>query len=101
MGGMEQTGIHPAVIEAIRLSAQRWGLRAVTLFGSRARGEQRPKSDINLALSGGDQVRFALDVEENAPTLLSFDFVDLDGSVQQELRETVAREGRLSYEEVR
>lgn len=52
-------------------------------------------------MPGGDQVRFALDVEENVPTLLSFDFVDLDGSVQQELRETVAREGRLSYEEVR
>lgn len=101
MGGMEQTGMHPAVIEAIRLSAQQCGLCAVTLFGSRARGEQRPKSDIDLALSGGDQVRFALDVEENVPTLLSFDFVDLDGSVQQELRETVAREGRLSYEEVR
>lgn len=67
MGGMEQTGMHLAVIEAIRLSAQRCGLRAVTLFGSRARGEQRPKSDIDLALSGGDQVRFALDVEENAP----------------------------------
>lgn len=101
MGGMEQTGIHPAVIEAIRLSAQRCGLRAVTLFGSRARGEQRSKSDIDLALSGGDQVRFALDVEESAPTLLSFDFVNLDGPVQQELRETVAREGRLIYEEVR
>ena len=101
MGGMEQTGIHPAVIEVIRLSAQRCGLRAVTLFGSRARGEQRPKSDIDLAMPGGDQVRFALDVEGKCPTLLSFDFVDLDGSVQQELRETVAREGWLSYEEVR
>ena len=101
MGGMEQTGMHPAVIEAIRLSAQRCGLRAVTLFGSRAREEQRPKSDIDLALSGGDQVRFALDGEGKCPTLPSFDYVELDGSVQPELRETVAREGRLSYEEVR
>ncbi len=31
---------------------------------SRARGEHRSKSDIDLAVFGGDQVRFTLDVEE-------------------------------------
>ena len=41
-------------------------------------GEPRSKSDIDLAVFGGDQVRFTLDVEEEAPTLLSFDFVNMD-----------------------
>ena len=41
-------------------------------------GEHRPKSDIDLAVFGGDQVRFALHAEE-APALLAFDFVNWDG----------------------
>lgn len=50
---------------------------------------------------GGDQVRFTLDVEEEAPTLLSFDFVNMDGPVSQELEARVAQEGVVLYEEVR
>ena len=50
---------------------------------------------------GGDQVRFALDVEEEARTLLSFDFVNMDGPVSQELKARVAQEGVVLYEEVR
>ena len=55
----------------------------------------------DLAVFGGDQVRFTLDVEEEAPTLLSFDFVNMDDPVSQELKERVAQEGVVLYEEVR
>ena len=50
------------------------------------RGETPIQGDIDLAVFG-DQVRFTLDVEEEAPTLLSFDFVNMDGPVSQELKE--------------
>ena len=95
---MVDTGIKENVLESIRAVARRCG---VVLFGSRARGEQRSKSDIDLAVFGGDQVRFALDVEEEAPTLLSFDFVNMDGPISQELEARVAQEGVVLYEEVR
>ena len=36
--------------------AQRCGLKKVILFGSRARGDCRERSDIDLAVSGGDIV---------------------------------------------
>lgn len=97
---MVDTGIKENVLESIRAVARRCGVLRVVLFGSRARGEHRPKSDIDLAVFGGDQVRFALDVEEEAPTLLSFDFVNMDGPVSQELEERVAQEGVVLYEEV-
>lgn len=97
---MLDTGIKPAVEDAVRSCARRHGLRSVVLFGSRARGDHREKSDIDLALAGGDQVGFVLDVEEQAPTLLSFDFVNLDGCVRRELRDIISREGVVLYEEV-
>lgn len=98
---MKDTGIKDEVIVAIREAARECSVSSVVLFGSRARGEYRERSDIDLAISGGDQVRFALMVEENAPTLLEFDFVSLDGPVSEELKVRVAREGWVLYEEVR
>lgn len=98
---IEDTGLKPAVVEGIRDLARRHGLTAVTLFGSRARGTHRPKSDIDLALSGGDVRGFMLEADEELPTLLAFDFVDLNGPVQDELRRIIDREGVRLYEEVR
>ncbi len=75
-------------------------LDTVVLFGSRARGDHRDRSDIDLAVSGGDVNAFALDVEVETHTLLPFDVVNLDGSVQRELLESIAREGCVIYEKV-
>lgn len=80
--------------------AQECGLEKVILFGSRARGDHRARSDIDLAVSGGDTVRFALRAEDELPTLLSFDIVNLDGPVQAELLESIRKEGVLLYEKV-
>ncbi len=101
MSPMVETGIKEGVIEAIRKAAQQCGASRVVLFGSRARGEHRAKSDIDLAVGGGDQVRFALTVEEDALTLLGLDFVDMDGPVSAELKKCVEQEGIVLYEEAR
>lgn len=79
--------------------AKTYGLDKVILFGSRARGDHRERSDVDLAVSGGDVVRFSLGVED-LPTLLSFDVVDLDGAVQPELLESIQREGVTLYEKI-
>ena len=70
------------------------------LFGSRARGDFKRTSDIDLAVAGGDFLRFALDVEEETSTLLEFDIVDLDRCMQQALRDSIEKEGRVIFEKV-
>ena len=88
--------IQPSIIDL----AKEHGIGKVILFGSRARGDCRERSDIDLAIQGGDTLRFSLDVEEKVPTLLFFDVVDLDSSVQPELLESIKREGIILYEKI-
>ena len=95
-----QTGIKPIVIDEIRALAERYQLRQVLLFGSRARGDFREKSDIDLAVRGAEVARFALDVDEETSALLMFDVVDLDGCVSDALREEIARDGQVIYEKI-
>ena len=64
------------------------------MFGSRARGNFKEKSDIDLAVQGGDFIRFMLDVNEETSTLLSFDIINLDEEIQNELRENIKKEGK-------
>ena len=78
--------------------ARKYDVDRVILFGSRARGDFRRTSDIDLAVEGGDFVRFALDVDEETSTLLKFDIVDLGRNIQEELLESIRREGRILYE---
>lgn len=99
-GMNEDTGIRKVVLEEITDLAKKYGLTRVILFGSRARGDYKKTSDIDLAVSGGNITRFTLDVEDETSTLLFFDVVNLDGSVQEELRESIEREGRLLYEKI-
>ena len=72
----------------------------MVLFGSRARGTFREKSDIDLAVEGGDFIRFSLDVDENTSTLLKYDFINLDEPIQEELRASIQKEGKLLYEKI-
>ena len=67
---MEGTGIRQQVVDEIRSLAQKYEVRKVILFGSRARGDFREKSDIDLAVEGGDFIRFSFDVNEVTSTLL-------------------------------
>ena len=94
------TGSREAVLTEIRDLAEKYGLERVVLFGSRARGDYKKTSDIDLAVTGGNITLFTLDVEEETSTLLSFDVVNLDGSVQEELRKSIEQEGRLLYEKI-
>lgn len=97
---MKKTGIQPLVMKEINELAQKYNINKVILFGSRARGDYKSRSDIDLAVSGGDTVRFALDVEEGTSTLLFFDVVNLDGTVEKELLESIEKEGIIIYEKV-
>lgn len=97
---LSNTGIKPIVIQEIYALAQNYNVDKVILFGSRARGDYKRVSDIDLAVSGGNFVRFSIDVEEETSTLLKFDLVDLDGNIQPELRNEIEKEGKILYEKV-
>lgn len=97
---MNQTGIHEEVLEEIRTLAKANHIQKVVLFGSRARGDFHRTSDIDLAVSGGDVLRFSLDVEEKTSTLLTYDVVDLGKTLSQEFLEAIQNEGIILYEEV-
>ena len=96
----KKTGIRDIVLEQIRSLAQLHGLNRVILFGSRARGDFRERSDIDLAVSGGHIAAFSLDVDEETDTLLQYDVVNLDVPVDTALLENIQREGVTRYEKV-
>lgn len=89
------------VVNSIVEWAKACQIEKVILFGSRARGDNKSRSDIDLAVSGGNISEFSTGVEEEIPTLLCFDVVNLDGRVQEELREAISREGVVLYEKIR
>lgn len=95
---MRETGIKPIVIEEICDFARKYNVKKVILFGSRARGNFKEKSDIDLAVQGGDFIRFMLDVNEETSTLLSFDIINLDEEIMSELRKSIEKEGKVIYE---
>ena len=88
------------IINSISDLACRCNLDKVILFGSRARGDNRERSDIDLAIQGGDTVAFAASADEDIPSLLMFDVVDLDKPVQRELLDEIRKDGVVIYEKV-
>ena len=97
---MKETGIRPQVLKEIRDLAEKYEVKKVILFGSRARGAYKRVSDIDLAVTGGNIAAFSLDVDEETSTLLKYDIVNLDASVQQELLDSIQKEGIILYEKV-
>lgn len=94
------TGIRDVVLKQIRDLAAQYGLCKVILFGSRARGDFKERSDIDLAVSGGDISGFALAVDEETDTLLQYDVVNLDSCVDEALLENIEKDGKVLYEKV-
>lgn len=97
---MQNTGIKAIVIDQIRQLAAQYDIQRVLLFGSRARGDYRPRSDIDLAISGGNVAAFTLAVDEETDTLLMYDVVNLDGAVQPELLQEIEKDGKVLYEKI-
>ncbi len=89
------------VYQQIAEFAREAGARRVTLFGSRARGTNQPRSDIDLAVEGcPDFAAFEDRLQNELWSLLRLDVVNLDGRVSDALRAEIARDGKVLYEEV-
>ena len=82
-----------------RLGAECGALR-LTLFGSRARGDSRPGSDVDLAVFGMPEARraaFLLGLDD-LPSLLRFDVVHITPDTSPALRCEIERDGVTLYE---
>lgn len=97
---MNGTGIREQVINEIVALAKKHSVEKVILFGSRARGDYHRASDIDLAVSGGNIIEFALDLEELTSTLLTYDVVDTNKILQAKFRESIEKEGKCLYEKI-
>ena len=73
----------------------------VILFGSRAKGTNTERSDIDIAVLGGDFDGFYWDIKENAWTLLMFDIIDLSERISDELQAEIEKYGVTIYEKAR
>ena len=96
----EKTGIRAVVLEQIRALAEQYDLHQVILFGSRARGDYKERSDIDLAVHGGNISAFSLAVDEETDTLLKYDIVDLDRPTDAALLDNIRKDGMILYEKV-
>lgn len=96
----ENTGINANVIKQIREIAEQYDLHQVILFGSRARGDYKERSDIDLAVCGGDVPAFALAVDEETDTLLKYDVVNLSHPIDAALLDNIQKDGMMLYEKI-
>ena len=74
------------------------GVEKIVLFGSRARGNNTERSDVDLAVYGGDFDSFYWNIQENVHSLLMFDLVNVDEGISRDLEEEIERDGIDLYE---
>ena len=96
----KNTGIKIKVINEICNLAVENEIQKVILFGSRGRGDYKEGSDIDIAILGGNYTKFTLDIEERTSTLLKYDVVNMNGHVQQDLLDSIKKEGVTIYEKI-
>ena len=94
----EKFGLQQKIINEITSAAKENKIEKIFLFGSRARGDFNEKSDIDIAISGGNAAGFCLMINEDVSTLLKFDIVCLDTPIQDELRSEIEKDGMVIYE---
>ena len=84
-----------SIYQQIAAIGRHLGAARVVLFGSRARGDCRERSDIDIAVFGAppDSWSFFVDALEELPTLLEFDLVYVNDSTSPELVKNIEKDG--------
>lgn len=85
----------------IQRLGQKYPINKIVLFGSRARGDFKVTSDIDLAIfplpEFKSQGHFASDIDE-LETLLKIDIVFVNENTELKLLDNIKREGVIIYE---
>ena len=88
------------IYQSIAELGQKYHAEKIVLFGSRARGDHRERSDIDLAVFGmppDAQARFWAAVDE-LPTLLKFDITHVVPDMDQNFLKNIEHDGVALYE---
>lgn len=89
------------IVESIKKIAKNYYIEKIILFGSRARGDNKATSDIDIAIYPTEQFQneghFASDIDD-LETLLKIDIVFIDANTDSRLIENINKEGVLMYE---
>ena len=73
-------------------------LDVVYIFGSRARGDYKTASDIDLAIETSDDIKLRLlGMLEEIRCILKFDVVDINKIGNEKLLENIKKDGILIY----
>ena len=88
-----KSGISVPVLQAIAFAGQRHAQRVV-LYGSRARGDHHPESDIDIAFFGSNEGFFRFETcMEQLPTLLEYDLVHVTEKTSPAFAENIKKDG--------
>ena len=82
------------VIEKTAKLCRDFGAKKVLLFGSRAKGTALERSDIDIAVSGVNDIDLLIQKVEELPTLYSIDIVNMDDCKNKLLLEDIRQYGR-------
>ena len=89
------------IIQSIREIGRNYAIEQIVLFGSRARGDHKPTSDIDLAIfllpEFNSRGRMTSDFDD-FNTLLKIDILFINEHINAKLLENIEREGVLLYE---
>ncbi len=88
------------IMEQIILLCKKYDAKEVLLFGSRAKGTNLERSDIDIAVSGVKGFDLLQEAVENLPTLYKIDMVNLDDCTNNLLREDIAEYGQEIYKKI-
>lgn len=98
---MMQLNLPQNILNDIKSTAKKYSLKRVMLFGSQAKGTNRTRSDIDLAIIYKNSqyaiFNFTADLNKNANTLLTFDIVDYEKATD-ELKQEIQKYGIVIYE---
>lgn len=86
------------VLREITFLAKQHGIGKIVLFGSRARGTHTERSDVDIAVYGGDFDSFYWDIKERVHSLLTFDIIDGNKNISMELKREIEKDGVVLYE---
>ncbi len=93
------------VLEEIKAIAIKYGIDKLVLFGSRARGDNSPRSDYDIAVFGAqltvkDRALFSSEIEE-INTLKKIDIIFIDDDIEEALSENIIKEERVIYDKTK
>lgn len=93
--------VDEVIVEIIQ-QCRKYGAKKIILFGSRAKGTETERSDIDIAVAGVASCDiYELQEElDDIPTLYTIDLVDLDTCKNQLLLEDIKQYGREIYKKI-